>query len=298
MTEQPTFQTQTCGKWILCGEHAVLRGHRAILFPVQSKAFSFSFYQHNNELRAEFSGTYGEEMQFLFWSAWERALALLDIHHADIPGQLILNNNVPIGTGMGGSAALSVAISRFLKFLGYIEESELTEFSRQIENLFHNESSGADIAVTYYEKGIIFSRLQGLIQTLEPLWQPNWYLSYSGGVSSTSRCVQKVKQLFETNPSRAHALDEQMGQSVGLALNALLMPQEEGLPLLAEAIQQAAVTFQAWELTEGSMRQHLDLLNQHGAIAAKPTGSGGGGYVISLWENNPPHIHGVEWIKV
>ena len=31
------FQTTTYGKWILAGEHAVIRGHGALVFPVHNK---------------------------------------------------------------------------------------------------------------------------------------------------------------------------------------------------------------------------------------------------------------------
>lgn len=31
------FQTTTYGKWILAGEHAVLRGHSALVFPIKEK---------------------------------------------------------------------------------------------------------------------------------------------------------------------------------------------------------------------------------------------------------------------
>jgi mevalonate kinase len=32
----------------------------------------------------------------------------------------------------------------------------------------------------------------------------------------------------------------------------------------------------------------MEMLKKAGAVAVKPTGSGGGGYVLSLWTTQPP----------
>jgi len=58
--------------------------------------------------------------------------------------------------------------------------------------------------------------------------------------------------------------------------------------MLCEAINSAADCFTQWGLVSESLQQHMLRLHDAGAIAVKPTGSGGGGYVISLWESPPP----------
>lgn len=37
------FQTTTHGKWILAGEHTVLRGHGALVFPILGKKLTLSY---------------------------------------------------------------------------------------------------------------------------------------------------------------------------------------------------------------------------------------------------------------
>lgn len=282
------FITKTYGKWILSGEHAVLRGHTAIIFPVTSKTLELRFEPGGSELLAEFAGEYGQEMQFLFWGALERVEKLLGITQADFLGKFTLINNVPIGTGMGGSAALCVALGRFFVHKGYVQEHDLLEFARQIENLFHQESSGADIAVSLAGQGIRFSRIQGL-SYLNPAWHPHWYLSFSGAISSTARCVEKVKQLFSHNLALAESLDLQMAEASEVAMHALKLAAAEGLDYLVKAVKLAHHCFKEWGLIEGPIENHLEKINQAGALAAKPTGSGNGGFVLSLWEHPPKH---------
>ncbi len=40
-------------------------------------------------------------------------------------------------------------------------------------------------------------------------------------------------------------------------------------------------------LISESLQQHMQQLLHEGALAVKPTGSGSGGYVLSLWESEP-----------
>lgn len=282
------FNTTFYGKWILSGEHAVLRGHPAIIFPLKDKQLNFSFTPSSDEIRAEFTGDYGEEMQFLFWSALERAIEILNLHHNDLSGKVIIENNIPVGSGMGASGALCVAIGRWLQQQGHVVEANLFEFSRQLENLFHGESSGADIAVAIAGSGIYFSR-SGAMRPVKKLWQPQWYSSYSEKPSPTSRCVKQVKEFMERDPKYAAEIDLKMAESVKLAEQALAMNNEiDAINLLAKAINLGYDCFKTWGLTDGIVDNHIQQLKEAGALASKPSGSGGGGYVISLWDKEPP----------
>jgi mevalonate kinase len=292
----PHFSTTVHGKWILAGEHAVLRGHPAIIFPVTCKSMELHHWPSTEEAGAEFSGDYGEEMQLLFWSTLERALQILGLPHSYLNGKFAIANQIPIGTGMGASAALCVAIGNWFIAKGKLAKRELLEFARELENLFHSESSGADIAVAIAGKGILFSRKEGS-KPITTAWSPQWYLSFSDKVSTTARCVKKVKELWRKNLSLATQIDAGMAESVALAIKALGLNEQDGLDLLASAVEKARHCFQRWGLIEGNVDRHITRLLEAGAIAAKPTGSGNGGYVLSLWERPPPDT-GFEMLRV
>lgn len=113
-------------------------------------------------------------------------------------------------------------------------------------------------------------------------------MTYSGTQKNSKEAIIKVSQLMESNPKLALSLDHDMEKSVLMAEKALQMNKEKGLDLLMSAIQHAGRCFKAWELITPQLEQHINQLLHLGALAAKPTGAGYGGYVLSLWQNPPP----------
>src|SRR5690606_14434118 len=104
----------------------------------------------------------------------------------------------------------------------------------------------------------------------------------------TVDAVNKVKAQLQNHPEQAEQIDRNMIHAVELAEKALSLEAEEGFPLLVGAIAQAGACFDQWGLNEGEPAQHIQELRKAGAIAIKPTGSGGGGYMLSLWSQEPP----------
>lgn len=278
----------TYGKWILSGEHSVLRGSPALVFPVHSCSLTAKYLPTDESLTVEFQGESGKEYNLLFWGLVEDALKRLKKSRSDFKGQLSIQSTLPVGTGLGASAALCVTLSRVFVFLGWLNEEDIYEFSRNLEDLFHGESSGVDIAVALSGTPLRFLR-SGDRQKVELRWQPNWYISYCGQRGMTSECVTRVKKLFETDPDKANRLDEQMKESVMKAEQALQKSQDEGgFSQLMEAIRLGESCFSQWGLIEGSLASHIQGLKSAGAMACKPTGSGGGGFVLSLWGKDGP----------
>ena len=280
------FQTQTHGKWILTGEHAVLRGKTAVVFPLHDFTLSLHFRASQEEAKVPVTGAHTQELQLLFWGVLEQGLEMLQMPLTHLQGHFALHNTIPIGSGMGASAALCVAVSRWFESMGYLKDRSAFEFAQQLEHLFHSESSGVDIAGVGAEQGLIFIRNQ-LPKPLTLAWQPHWYLTPSDQVGMTNHCVKKVKTLFETHPETGHRIDALMQNSSELAIAALQTTGPDQLRQLATAINQAKICFSQWGLCGGKVEACIDSLLRAGALAAKPTGSGEGGYVLSLWVEEP-----------
>jgi mevalonate kinase len=280
------FETATYGKWILAGEHAVLRGCPALAFPLTSKSLRLQYRPGTQPLSVDFEGPSGADLKLLFYGVLENALARLHVNEP-LKGHFRLENDLPVGAGLGASAALCGAVARWCEAQGWIDADDVYEFACRLEDLFHGESSGVDLAVSLSAQGIRFVR-QGQRRTISPLWWPKLYLSYCGQRGMTSECVNKVKALFVGDEHLAQHLDEQMRHAVDVAERALASPRAEGLPMLEEAFRLSRDCFRRWGLCQGDLGAHMDRLEQAGARAVKPTGSGGGGYVLSLWDREPP----------
>lgn len=281
-----SFRTTTYGKWILAGEHAVLRGSPALVFPLKSKAMHFEYAAGAGPLKLDLAGDHGPELEALFWAVLERACDLMKVPRAMVTGAVKVESSLPLGAGLGASAAFCVALTRWFQHAGWLGGGDLYDFARTLENLFHGESSGVDIAVAMSGEGLHFER-EGRRFSVAAQWSPRWFISYSGQRSTTSDAVNKVKRMHVSDVEKAVQIDRQMQAAVQDCERALVMDEKEGRPLLAAAIRKAGECFQAWGLADGAVADHLGELTKAGALAVKPTGSGGGGYVLSLWDREP-----------
>jgi len=279
------FETKVFGKWILAGEHAVLRGSPALVFPLRSRSLQLRFEPDVtlNSLELLLSGEHGDEYALLFWGVMDRAFAMKKMNRSDWKGRVHLQCEIPIGGGLGASAALCSAVTRWLMHEEVVHENESLEFARQLENLFHGESSGVDVAVALSGQAVKYTR--GFTpQKLDIHFEPCLCISYSGVRGVTADCVKKVKELLQKDPEKGLAIDLRMKES-SLACEAILTSEwgSHSEERLINAINKARDCFQEWGLIEGELAEHMRLLKEKGALAVKPTGSGQGGYVLSLW---------------
>ena len=280
---------KTHAKWVLAGEHAVMRGASAIALPLTQYELTIEYQHSDQPFNLNFYGEYGETLRVLVWGGIHEALAKLKLELSQLTGTVRFANTIPMGAGLGFSAALCVGIGRLLIHLGFLNEIELFDFAKHLEDLFHGNSSGMDIASVIYSKPILFNK-NGHIEQLDMAWQPKLYLSYTNHHSLTIDCVNQVKQLMSNDPKLALQLDQAMQTAVDEMIVALQSEQKKGESLLVQALERASSCFASWGLINESMLQQIDNLKQAGALALKPTGAGNGGYLISLWKSTPDNL--------
>lgn len=283
-----SFQKSLYAKCILTGEHAVLRGSPALVFPLKKYAIEMKYESSDEDFDCKFNGPHYEPLKILFWGLLEEALKRVGKKRSDLKGALELTSYLPLGGGLGASAAICVGVGVLFKHLGFISDDKLFEFCRSLEDQFHGESSGVDIAISFYERPILYRR-DNASEFFNPEWTPEIYLFYSGKKGITSDSVNKVKALKDSNPNLFAKLDLQMKESVEGCLSALSQPKSaESLTSFRDALALAQDCYEQWGLVPEPVRESIDKLKAGGAIQCKLTGSGGGGYILSLWDKEPP----------
>lgn len=279
------------GKWVLCGEHAVVRNGRAIVFPFAQKQLSL---HTKSSIAKKWNFTVSSKDPGLK-AACETALAAAEKLSLKYGGKPIpsedlvvdVDSSIPVSAGLGSSAALSVAITHLFRDYGALAKEQIFAFAKELENIFHGTSSGLDVAACTNKNPILFDKKTGA-KEIELKWTPRIFLHDSQLRSKTSECVQKVSALNRPD------VDLQMECATNLALSAITEHTEEkGLKILTEAIILANACYDAWNLLPPEVVAQMNALKSQGALACKPTGSGNGGFFISLWPRDKSPSEGV-----
>lgn len=265
------------GKCILLGEHSVVRGGPALVFPLRSRKLNLSWRPARPG--AGLVSAPGE-----FHSPLTLALPALakqsGLPHGLGDWEIRVESEIPTRAGLGSSAALSVALVRFASEAG-AHFPDTFSAALALENLFHGRSSGIDVAASLSDGPIRFRRGEGPAP-LELRWQPKLYLADTGLRSATKECVEKVERLGDAT------LDLRMTAAVERAEKALASTDKAaGCRALASAINEGAEVFALWSLVPEEVRRKMQTVREAGALAVKPTGSGDGGYLLSLWDCDP-----------
>ncbi len=280
------FSTKAHGKWILTGEHAVLRGYPGLVFPLKKISFILTFTPSDKPFELKLVSNSEKQVRLCFLGCLNEALLNISRTTKELNGQIKIVSSIPMGAGLGSSSAMCAAISQLLAHLNWIAADEVFTFARNLEDNFHGKSSGIDIAGAMSTQGVYY-QMGKTPEAIAAQWSPLLYLSFSDRLSMTGSCVKKVQQHLNDNPNVFEKIDKQMAISAKLCLQALKSSKTQGLPLLISGINQGNECFKKWGLINGNLKTHLEFLQSQGAKATKPIGAGDGGYVLSLWDTPP-----------
>jgi len=276
------------GKMILLGEHAVVYGQPAIALPVFGRrAKARVTLNDTGEKRLEvprIRETQGPEPPP---SDELRPLVLTisaALEHFGAPERGVtarLQSTIPIGAGMGSSAAAAVALVRALAaaLRRDLSHADLVRLAMVAERGFHGKPSGVDVEVVAREAPVFYVPGKGVEPVCAGHADFHWALAHCGIGAPTAAVVRDVARRRLRKPKRYDRLFGELGRLTRAARRALqgggpedLGPlMDQGHALLAEI---------------GVSCPELDALvaaaREAGALGAKLSGAGRGGHIIAL----------------
>lgn len=306
-----TISANAGGKAILIGEHSVVYGHKAIAMalpdvrlqmklcapdiPLESWDHAWSTIVKGKKYEPEI------HIKKLLIKAFEKALSLCKVTdniYEYTPQVILVESEIPLGGGMGGSAAISTC---FLKIAAQIAlqkniiNEEITmekqiEFANEIDCLFHfGKASGLDVTAVASDGMIEFIKGEKhkYIKNEKEFWLA---LIDSQERSETSLMVKKVAlKLEESNIITKDALD-QLGK---LANDCVQNLTSGNLNALAKNLNCAQDYLNILGVSTHKINNIVDVLKNEGALAAKLTGAGGGGLVMGIFESHPKQLYSI-----
>ncbi len=279
------FRITVPGKWVLTGEHAVLRGGTAVALPHSEYHLTLQFKSLSEGKVLQIKPADAEKMIVEILESVREEWESEDRKFLMPSGVLTVESSIPIGAGLGSSAALCVALTRWMQAPLSIQETSFFEFATQLEHRFHGRSSGMDIAVILAHEPISYIRGRGP-KSLGVSALPRFTFHDTGKRCRTNECIYRVDKLMEEDPSLGRKIDEMMGQASRKVMEGLIRfdAEKSGLDLVAEGMKQGQECFYQWQLIPGEAKRLEESLYKQGALAVKITGAGGGGMLVALWE--------------
>ncbi|HSN93569.1 MAG TPA: mevalonate kinase [Anaerolineaceae bacterium] len=286
----PIIPASACAKTILFGEHAVVYDLPAVALPISTLRVK-AIIEPGIGLNP---GTILVKIPSL--SVDSDLLSLPKDHPVVISIQatldslgikekptfrLQLGNNFPLGAGLGGSAAIAVAIARGLSaFLGHpLDQAEVNAIAYLAEQSAHGKPSGIDNTVISLEQPIYFQRGKN-----PEILKPGAHFSFLVADTGISKRTQEVVgDLFQ---KRLH--NDEI-QNIMISIGKISQEGRkafisDNLSQLGSLMDENQALLEMLAVSSPELEILISVARSEGALGAKLTGGGRGGCVLALLE--------------
>jgi hydroxymethylglutaryl-CoA reductase len=277
------------GKVILLGEHSVVYGRHAIACPVPLNMRAFvEDVDKGVELLiprwgVEYQLSKPPEQRRSFENA---AGAILDeLGLSDRGIRIEVFPDVPRGMGLGGSAALAVAIVRALDkhFKLKLDDDEVNRLAFKSEEVAHGQPSGIDNTMATFGKPLVYRKgnppLVELLNIPEPM---SMVIGMTRTQGLTAKTVGNVREAHKHLPKVYEKIFDDIDALVLQAVSAI---QDNRLADLGELMDINQGLLNALRVSTPELEKLIGIARDAGALGAKLTGGGGGGAMVALCGN-------------
>ena len=278
------------GKVVIMGEHAVVYGRHAIAAPLPMTIKAQ--VEDCDEGIHLLIPRWGVELQLASnpneRRSFERPAGVM-LDELGLSGRAMrieVFPEVPRSMGLGGSAAMAVAIVRALDKhyrLGLADE-EVNRLAFEAEKLAHGNPSGIDNTLACYAKPLVFrAGNPPLVETLNIKTPIPMVVGMTGYEGLTAKTVGRVNAAWQQDRKLYERIFDQIDTLVLRGVQAI---QDEDLVTLGQLMNICHGMLNALQVSTPELEQLVDIARANGALGAKLTGGGGGGSIIALCDGD------------
>lgn len=279
------------GKIIIAGEHSVVHGTHAVASPITLKMKARAWPRTEDQdvhvmiprWGVEQKLEFGADHKYSIYHSLEMILDSLNLRNKGL--NLEIFPEVPRAMGMGGSAALAVAIIRALnnQFKLGLTDKEVQELSLKSEHIVHGGASGIDNTVSTYGNLIMFQKGDPpIMETITLEKSIPIVIGLSGVESMTAKMVARVRESQNKYPEWHQKIFEQMDE---LALASREAIENYDLERLGMIMNLNHGYLNVLRVSSPEVEELVEISRNNGALGAKLTGGGGGGAMIALCDS-------------
>jgi len=283
------------GKIILFGEHSVVYGRPALAVPVTQVQATATVSENsrggimveapNINLSAAISSLAPDHPLAAVINSVFSTLRISNPPACTV----YLQSTIPVASGLGSGAAVSVAIIRALsEFLGQpLPDEQVNQLAFEVEKIHHGTPSGIDNTVVTYGKPVYFIKKKP-IKTFH-VEVPFTVMIAGTGISALTReSVTAVRKLWEADKPRWETVFTRVGEIVWNARQAI---ERGDLVELGRLMNANHKLLREMTVSCAELDKLVEAARSNGALGAKLSGGGRGGNIIALVEKeNAPAI--------
>jgi hydroxymethylglutaryl-CoA reductase len=278
------------GKVILLGEHAVVYGRHAIAAPIPLtiKALVEDCDEGIHLLIPRWGVEYRLARHANERRSFERPAGVM-LDQLGLSGRAMkieVFPEVPRSMGLGGSAAMAVAIVRALDkhFKLGLTDAQVNSLAFESEKVAHGSPSGLDNTLACYGKPLVFRAGDPpLVETLnirEPIPAVIGMTGYEG---LTAKTVGRVREAWQQDQKLYERIFDQID---ALTLRGIQAIQDNDLPTLGQLMNICQGMLNALQVSTPELEKLCDIARENGALGAKLTGGGGGGSIVAICDGD------------
>lgn len=277
------------GKVILFGEHFVVENQPAIAVALSLRARVkvsltatgvIRVSSKNLSMTREFAIPPSGEGDPLFPIAYSAYLAMKKIGSTQ-GVDIEVDSSIPPGSGMGSSASVAVAtIAATSHALGVeLPHEEISKLAFESEKIVHGKPSGIDNTIATFGGAIAYRKGEGFLKLNIDFSEVSLVLADTGRTRNTGELVKRVLALKEAFPNVLEPIYYAAGR---LAVEAAKLMERGDWEAVGVLMNVNHGLLSAIGVSTQEIEQLVYTARRAGALGAKLTGAGGGGFIVAL----------------